>query len=95
MALAPVRRFHSLLGVYSQLVSPTYVDRPPVPWSSIDMNCTSYHDDYMSQPQDLELWESDSQYAPTPGNFRSPYATQSDCRPSPSISLEEEPNVAR
>ncbi|OQE10095.1 hypothetical protein PENFLA_c094G07593 [Penicillium flavigenum] len=58
------------------------------------MNCTSYQDGYRSQSQDLELRENDAQYAPTPGNFRSPYATQSECSPSPSISLEEEPNVA-
>ncbi|OGE46897.1 hypothetical protein PENARI_c092G02062 [Penicillium arizonense] len=59
-----------------------------------NMNCTSYQAGYISQSRELEGWENASQYAPTPGNFRSPYAMQSECSPSPSISLEEEPNVA-
>lgn len=58
------------------------------------MNGSPYHDDYIPQPQDLEPWEHDSQYAPIPGYFRSPDATQSDYSPSPSILLDDEPNPA-
>ncbi|CAG8095818.1 unnamed protein product [Penicillium olsonii] len=58
------------------------------------MNGRPYHDDYASQPQELEPWEHDSQYSPpTPGYFRSP-STQSNCSSSPSIILDDEPNPA-
>ncbi|CAG8198344.1 unnamed protein product [Penicillium salamii] len=52
------------------------------------------HIDYVSQPRHLQSWEEDSQYAPTPGYFRSPLATPSACSPSPSILLDDEPNSA-
>lgn len=59
------------------------------------MNGSQYHDDYISQPQELEPWEPDSQYSPpTPGYFRSPCATQFNSSPSPSILLDDEPSPA-
>lgn len=54
---------------------------------------TPFHNNF-SQPQDPEAWDQDSQYSPpTPGYFRSPYATRSNYSPSPSV-LEYEPNAA-
>lgn len=53
------------------------------------MNGSPYHD------EELEPWEQDSQYSPpTPGYFRNPDATQSNCSPSPSILLDDEPDTA-
>ncbi|KAJ5531406.1 hypothetical protein N7527_004799 [Penicillium freii] len=42
--------------------------------------------------QELESWEQELQYAPTPEYFRSSYATRSNYSPSLSILLENEPN---
>ncbi|KAJ6004704.1 hypothetical protein N7540_013073 [Penicillium herquei] len=55
------------------------------------MSDNPYHNDYVSQPRHFQSWEEDSQYAPTPGYFRSPFATPSVFSPSPSILLDDEP----
>jgi len=57
------------------------------------MSDNLYHIDYVSQPRHLQSWEENSQYAPTPGYFRSPLATPSR-NPSSSILLDDEPNPA-
>ncbi|OQE46987.1 hypothetical protein PENCOP_c001G01592 [Penicillium coprophilum] len=43
------------------------------------------HDNLIYQPDAPELWENDSQYAPTPRYFGSPYATRSNYSPSLSV----------
>lgn len=48
------------------------------------------HGDPILQPDAPELWEHDSQYAPTPGYLGGLYATGSDYSPSPSVILENQ-----
>lgn len=43
------------------------------------------YDHFTSYPDAPQLWEHDSQYAPNPGYYGSPYETRSNFSPSPSV----------
>ncbi|CAG8089937.1 unnamed protein product [Penicillium nalgiovense] len=52
-------------------------------------------DPYLNFRPEHESWEQDSQYSPpTPGYFRSPSATSSNCSPSRSIPFDDNPSSA-
>lgn len=53
------------------------------------MTQSTYNDNYVSQLEEVEAWEHDSQYAPTPGYFHG--ATPSTFSPCPSSVKENGP----
>lgn len=58
------------------------------------MTQSSHHVDDVSQFQEFEPWELNSQYAPTPGYIGSPYVSRSSYSPSPSRELVNVPEAA-
>ena len=55
------------------------------------MTLSPYYADEISQHEECKPWDQVSEYAPTPGNFHSPFAIQSYYSPSPSRVPEDGP----